>query len=82
MAANIYGQPFKTYTLASSVIIVPASQTALMAMIDTFMSLLPDPTKSASAEKPDFDQIPPHTSAKLRTELAAMKTAIDAATTS
>lgn len=53
----------------------------IVALIAELKSYIPDPTATVSAEKPDFDQIPPHTADKLRTEIDALAAAIAAAPT-
>lgn len=77
---DTYGQPLGGYT-APSEIISAAAQVIILAEIDKFLALIPDITADppVPAATPDFDQIPPHTAQKLRVEIAALKTAIDAA---
>lgn len=80
---DTYGGPFGTYTTPAGPISTVA-QANIVASINSLKALIPDPavtTGVTSAPHPDFDQIPPHTAQKLRDELDALSTAIDAATT-
>ena len=81
--ANTFDGPFGGYTNVADVVSA-AAQTTILAECDKLKALIPaqSATSSASASTPDFDQIPPHTAAKLRTEIDALKAAIDAAPTS
>ncbi len=60
-----------------------AAQTDVLAQIDKFKALIPDPEsdRDGPVAHPDFDQIPGHTAYKLRREIDALKTAIDATAT-
>ena len=77
--ADDYAGPFAGVSITR--VIVQATQTALNAQIDLIIALIPDPTTLGTNQPihPDFDRIPPHTAELLRAELAALKTAIDAA---
>ncbi len=80
---DTFGGPFGAYTTPAG-IISTIDQADIVASIDSLKALLPDDTLRdgiVSNAHPDFDEIPPHTSNKLRAELDAMSTAIDAAAT-
>lgn len=79
---DTFGQPIGAYADITEVVSA-AAQTEILAEIDKFLALIPDITADPPvvAATPDFDQIPPHTAQKLRTELASLKAAIDAAPT-
>lgn len=77
------GAPFGGYTNVPNVISA-AAQTAVLAEIDKFLALFPDPQLESHAKNrahPDFDLVHPATVLKIRSEIAALKTAIDAAPT-
>jgi hypothetical protein len=81
--ADVYAAPYSGMTDVTQ-IIVAATQAALIARVNLVKALIPDPTDTTpeSAAHPDFDDIPPHTAAKLRAELDALADAIDSAPTS
>lgn len=60
-----------------------AAQTAIIAEVNKFKALIPDPTDTDPGPKPhpDFDQISPALAYKLRKEIDALTAAIDAAPT-
>lgn len=76
MAAPTFGG----YTAVTEVISA-AGQTAVLAQINKLLALIPDPTSSATPASPDFNVIDPRLATQLRLEIAALKTAIDAAPT-
>lgn len=76
------GGTFVTYTVPTQ-IIVAAAQAQVIAEINKFVALFPDPTAvpSNAHTRPhtDFDLIHPATVLKIRAEIAALIVAIDAA---
>ena len=78
--ADKYGQPIGTYADVTEVVSA-AAQLEIIALVNVAKALIPDITSATSATKPDFDQIPPHTAQKLRTEFDSLIAAIDAAPT-
>lgn len=77
------GAPFGGYTAVTEVTSA-AAQTQILARVDLFLALFPDPESESHAKSrahPDFDLIHPHTVKLIRAEIAALKTAIDAAPT-
>lgn len=62
-------------------VIDPDAVTALDVQLALFKELIPDPTSATAGVKPDFDEIMPHTAAKLRAEFDLLAAAIDAAPT-
>lgn len=65
-------------------VISAAAQTAVLAEINKFIALIPAETGASTdvhGVAPFYDFIPPPVASALRTELAALKTAIDAAPT-
>lgn len=79
--ADVYDGPFGAYTDLTE-IVSAAAQAEIAAEIAKLTALVPDISVAASQAHPDFDQIPPHTASKLRTEIAALAAAIAAAPTS
>lgn len=81
--ADVYDGPFGGYANVTEVI-TAAAQTEVLAEIDKLKALITDPNDTTGLEPPhpDFIDIPPHTADKLRSEIDALKTAIDAAPTS
>jgi len=77
--ADTYDGPFGGY-VAPTGPITQTIQDQIIVEINKLKALIPNQTATASvsAAHPDFDQIPPHTAAKLRTEIDALITAIDA----
>lgn len=73
------GAPFGGYTAPTVAGIPQAGINQILAQIDKLKALLPDPAASVSAPHSDFDLIHPETARKLRAEIDALKTAIDAA---
>lgn len=75
---------FGGYVNATEVISA-AAQTQILAKIDQFIALIPDPSKKSDLQAPtphsDFDLVHPQTARQYRIELAALKAAIDAAPT-
>lgn len=71
---------FGGYTNVTDVI-SGAAQTAVLARIDLFLALFPDPEAAHQPVHPDFDLVHPNTAAQIRAEIAALKVAIDAAPT-
>lgn len=71
--------PVDAYATPTEVII-QAAQDEVIALINQFLALLPDPySDSGSAGSPDYDAMRPEMAVNIRTELAAMIVAIDAA---
>lgn len=69
---------FGGYTnLTPKLTLVQKSQ--LNANIEKLKALIPDPAAGKSAPHTDFDLVHPETARKLRAEIAALKSAIDAA---
>ena len=77
---DIYDGPFSGISDTTE-IVSAAAQTEILGQIDAVMALIPDPSAGVQASHPDFDDIPPATAEKLRTELTNLKTRIDAAPT-
>lgn len=80
--SDVYDGPFGGYTDVTNVVSA-AAQTEIIAQVNKLKALLPNQTAatSVSGAHPDFDQIPPHTASKFRTECDALIAAIDAAPT-
>ena len=74
--------PFGTYSVTE--VISAAAQTELLATLDELKTLIPEPGVAADGiapPHPDFGLINPATAEKLRAEIDALKTEIDAAPT-
>lgn len=71
--------PYLTYTVA--LVVTQAAQTEIIGQINNFLALLPNSsTKAAgSTSGRDFDKISPEVETAIRTEMTALKAAIDAA---
>jgi len=79
--ADIFDANFAAITDVTTVV-TAAGQTDILAECAKFLTLIPNPTAGVTSVHPDFDQIPPHTATKLRSEFALLTAAIDAAPTS
>lgn len=80
--------PVTAYTTPTEVII-QAAQDEVIALINQFLALLPDPltdaasgVSSAGQGSPDYDAMRPEMAVNIRTEIAALSAAVDAASTS
>lgn len=75
--------PFGTYSVTE--VISANAQTELLAVMDELLTLIPEPgvnSDGIAPPHPDFGMINPATAEKLRAEIDAIKTEIDAAPTS
>jgi hypothetical protein len=73
-------QTFGAYVTQTEVISA-AAQTETLANIARFKALIPDPADASVRGRPDFDAIQPFLAKRLRAEIDALTTAIDAAPT-
>lgn len=69
---------------AATEVISAAAQTEVLALVDVLLDSIPDPTTTAPGNNAhtEWDDMSPRMASQLRVELAALKTAIDAAPTS
>lgn len=70
--------PVGTYTTPTE-IIIQAAQDEVLALLDVFLAKLPNSSTAAVGDSPDWDKISPEIETNIRAEIAAIKTAIDAA---
>lgn len=64
-------------------VVSAAAQTAILAEVDKFLAVLPNPDAAPPTQgaTPDYDDIRPEILANIRAEISALKAAIDAAPT-
>lgn len=82
MPADVYGGPFGTYPDVTGVVNATA-KTEIVALVAELKRFVPEPVideagGAVSSPHPDFDQIPPQTRDKIRTEIDGLAAAIAA----
>lgn len=77
---DVYKAPYGTYATPTS--INNAGRAQLLASLTVLLNFIPDTTGVATTYMTDFDEIPPHTAAKIRAELTAIYNTVAGAPTS